>query len=237
VISFCIPFRTDNGHRETSFQFVTQTLKKEWPDDEILIADSRDELFSRSKSRNAAAAKATGSVLVFLDADSYVPLRQLREAITAIENWAGMDWMFPYSLYYSLTAPGTLKLMATGEADERDCVYVFPGPDPYDRPVSVGGCVIVRREAFERVGGYDERFIGWAFEDRAFAYSLEAFYGPALRVIGPLYHLWHPDVETDKFAHPQMEANRALCNRYEAARNSPVAMRQIIEERGVTIRA
>lgn len=235
MISFCIPFRTDNAHREASFQFVTQTLKKEWPDDEILIADSRDEPFSRSKSRNAAAAKATGSVLVFLDADSYVSLWQLRQAVSAVRPHRTRQWIFPYDIYYSLTAPGTLKWMTSsfldGGIDEHDCVHVFPGFDPFAHPASVGGCVVASREAFERVGGYDERFVGWAFEDRAFAYALEAFYGPAPRVLGPLYHLWHPDVEADKFAHPHMEANRALCNRYEAARSDPQAMAQILFER------
>lgn len=230
MISFCIPFRTDNAQREISFQFITQTLKKEWPDDEILISDTGHRPFNRSASRNEAGEHAKGHTLVFLDADSYVPLIQLRQAIEMSERH---EWGFPFDLYYSLTAPGSLKFMTADDHfdfDTNDAIYTFPGPDPFDRPASVGGCVIVKKHAFVRVGGYDERFIGWAFEDRAFAYSLEAFYGPAFRAAGPLYHLWHPDVETDKFAHPQMEANRVLCNRYAAAVDNEFEMRKLINE-------
>ena len=231
MISFCIPFRTDNSYREISFQFVTQTLKKEWPDDEVIVADSGHEPFSRSASRNKAADESTGGILVFLDADSYVPLWQLRQAVGLA--WApNQNWCFPYDLYYSLTAPGSMKFMTGLEVDDRDSVYVFPDPvDSFDRPASVGGCVVVSRFAFETVRGYDERFIGWAFEDRAFAYSLEVYFGLVARVPGPLYHLWHPDVETDKFNHPHMRANQALCNRYAEASKNEFEMRKLIKER------
>lgn len=231
MISFCIPYRSDNGHRETAFQFITQTLKKEWPFDEIVVSDTGELPFGRGSSRNMAAAEAKGDVLVFLDADSYVPLWQLRQA-TDLRVLGNSRWCFPYDIYYSLTAPGSLRFMTSpSEMDRNDIIYVFPGPDPFDRPASVGGAVVVTRDAFEKVGGYDERFVGWAFEDRAFAYSLEAFYGPALRTPGPLYHLWHPDVETDKFDHMYMESNRALCNRYQDAMTNEFEMRKLIHER------
>lgn len=227
MISFLIPWRSDYGYRETAFQFVHQTLLKEWPDQEVLYGDSGDEIFSRSASRNLLAEKAKGDIFVFVDADSYVPCFQLRYALERVT-----DWCFPYDLYYSLTAPGSLKFMTTGEADQNDCVYIFPDPvHPFDRPPSVGGCVVVSREGFDAVGGYDERFIGWSFEDRAFAYSLETMYGRAPRIAGPLYHLWHPETSTDQFAQPHMRTNQALCSRYQDALGDINATLKIIDER------
>lgn len=230
MITFCIPWRTDNSYREVTFQFVTQTLRKEWPEDEILVADTGSKPFSRSASRNAAAKMATGDVLVFLDADSYVSLYQLRQAVGRVVT-EGAPWGFPYDFYYSLTAPGTTKFMMEGKVDEDDIVFTFPGPDPFDRPASVGGCVVVSKVAFEEVKGYDERFIGWSFEDRAFAYALEGRYGPAFRVPGALYHLWHPEPEKERFGQPRMEANRTLANLYRDAVDRPEVMGEIIANR------
>jgi predicted glycosyltransferase involved in capsule biosynthesis len=34
--------------------------------------------------------------------------------------------------------------------------------------VSPGGCNMITKEAFEKIGGYDERFVGWGFEDTDF---------------------------------------------------------------------
>jgi hypothetical protein len=53
--------------------------------------------------------------------------------------------------------------------------------------------VVVTREAFEKVGGFDTGFVGWGFEDTAFVYVVEAEYGKMPpRGKGALVHLWHP---------------------------------------------
>lgn len=228
MISFCIPYRPVDQYRKEAFDVVHRSLVYDWPDDEILISDSGDDPFSRSKSRNDAARSSTGDTLVFVDADSFVSKEQIQVAVTTATTFG---WCFPYDRYYSLTPTGSDYFRSFGEvATIHDVLFTFPGPDPVDRPPSVGGCVVVRRGAFEAVGGYDERFLGWSFEDRAFAYALEALYGRARRVSGALYHLWHPTPEELCFGQPHMEDNRALCRRYEEARTNPHQMSALVRE-------
>ncbi len=53
------------------------------------------------------------------------------------------------------------------------------------------GCVAIRRSCWETVGGLDERFGMAGYEDLAFNTVCEAFW-PSRRVLGDLFHLWHP---------------------------------------------
>ena len=41
--------------------------------------------------------------------------------------------------------------------------------------------LVVHREAYEAVGGHDERFLGWGSEDQAFALALTVLVGQPLR--------------------------------------------------------
>lgn len=231
MISFLVPFKSEDPHRQASVKYVLDRLSEDWPKQEILFGYNMDGKFNRSAARNQLADAATGETFVFVDADSYCPALQVLAACAQIEA-GNADWSFPYGRYCSLTELST-KRVIEGEpmVEERlDFDYVFPSvehPEP-----SVGGCVVVSRGAFAMVGGYDERFVGWGEEDRAFALSLGTLLHPEVRLGGPIYHLWHPWVEADCFGQPHFESNRALCNRYrEAAHNSTAMMNLVGEHR------
>jgi predicted glycosyltransferase involved in capsule biosynthesis len=113
--------------------------------------------------------------------------------------------------------------------EDLDHDYLFPSED-HPEP-SVGGCIVVSRKAFDYVKGYDDRFIGWGEEDRAFEMSLATLVHPAIRLAGPIYHLWHPWKEEECFGQPNFMDNRLLCNRYREAINNPDLMGSLIDER------
>lgn len=232
MISFIIPFRSEEPERIESFNLVHATLVADFPDDEIVVADwplDDSDPWERSKARNRGALYADGDVLVFVDADSYVPANQLRRGIENCGYRTHAAWGFPFDKYYSLSEKGT-KEFYSGLVGCPEYDYTFPGPDPFDRPDAVGGCVIVSRWAFETVHGYDERFVGWGFEDRCFAIALETLCGVGIRTQGPLWHLWHPEPEEQRFAQPYIGDNRTLYAEYEAAKGSPEMMRALVRQ-------
>lgn len=197
-----VPWRSGERARERAWRYVAaRWADMGWP----LVAGGMGQAgpFSRAAAKNEAAANAgPWDAAVFVDADIFVAGR---EQITgAVEVALAEDRLvLPFEHYNPLTERETASLLADlpiALPSQRD-----PEPDP-----SVGGVVVVPRPLWERTGGFDERFVGWGFEDSAF----HAAAGGSLRTPGEIWHLWHPpSVETNP-RHPQHRSNKALAATY-----------------------
>jgi GT2 family glycosyltransferase len=129
--------------------------------------------WSPGKARNRGAWLALGEVLVFNDADTIVPHEQIREAARLAAEQPGL--VYGYSLYLSL-AEGAEPVSGKVERE------IVNSPSM--------GCAAISRECFERLGGFDESYQGWGYEDVDFAVRAAELW-PLRRVEGPAYHLWH----------------------------------------------
>lgn len=89
--------------------------------------------------------------------------------------------------------------------DQEKGKFMLAVPVPY---VS-GFCMLFRREVFERVGGFDEGFIGGCFEDQDFCVRAKAE-GWKSVVAGPVYvhHFWKATRGQDPRCNDQVELNR-----------------------------
>jgi N-terminal domain of galactosyltransferase len=176
---------------------------------------------NRSKSRNAAVALSSGDVLVIADADTMAPADQITAALAAVEE--GADWVIAYERYVQLDGPDTRKVLAL----DPTCEVPPPARPRWETDQGNAGMLVVSRKAFETVGGYDERFVRWGWEDWAIADALETLCHPQVRVPGYVLHLCHPrDRDRSKRqGHP-------LSRRYTAAHGDPEAMTALIAEEG-----
>jgi glycosyltransferase involved in cell wall biosynthesis len=225
-VSVIIPYRMESALRERAARFVLRRFGKFFPDFEIRVGDSEGDSFSRSAARNNAAAAATGDVFVICDADTLWNPEPLGKAVEFAAQGA---WVLPYTMYYNLTEDFTTEVLE-GPVERQ---LVVPSEGQYDHALDyvVSGTVVLASDAFRAVGGYDERFIGYGWEDDAFADVLTALVGPPLRIEGPVWHLFHPVLNGDPFNHPHKEYNRALAQRYKRLVHSPQGMRRLIDER------
>lgn len=222
-VSCIVPFRSTDPYREELFELVMSRIMTLMPDWELVVGDCEGE-FSRSAARNAGASFAEGDVLVFCDADTVWNADFLDAAVDLAKPWA-----LPYSMYYNLNEKATEALLDDDSMDD----LVVPSESEYDHALDyvISGTVVVTREAYDTVGGYDERFIGWGYEDDAFATALTAFYGGPQRVDGFVCHLWHPVDNGDAFDHPYIDHNRKLHQQYKQAARNENSMRLYLNER------
>jgi len=134
-------------------------------------------LFEKSKLYNIAAKLSNAKYLWFLDCDVILPFKEIADHID------DQDFIQPFSKIYNLDKKESqLFINSTGfnldnyKFDDYLCKY----------------CFIIKKSKYIEVGGFDERFLGWGWEDLDFIknklkspqfYKLENTLG---------FHLFHP---------------------------------------------
>lgn len=186
MIPVFVPRRADGGRRDDIWEHLRTTYWAPLPY-RIVEGSGSGEKFSRAMAVNAAAA-AVGAwdLAVVADSDSFVDPTQLREAIDLARSTRQLT--IAYTQWRSLTEEATVAVLVGGA--ERSFDRVRDG----DRAVS--GVIVVPRTVWDAVGGFDEKFIGYGWEDFAFARACTLATGMR-RVDGPCWHLNHESVMPD----------------------------------------
>lgn len=213
-----VPFRSDGAERDRNWVIA----RRFWAGMGLPIVegDSGGRDFQRAQARNVAAANA-GDWDVALFADADIVLGSLDQADAAIMRTHRTGaYTVAYSTLRYLTKIGVEQL----EAGREICFCTI------DEEVALTWecCFAVRRDFFDQVGGFDERFLGWGGQVAAFFYSYATFAGRE-RIEGDAYHLAHPLVDRTK--DPHFQRNCELAERYKAAVDNPRRMQKILAAR------
>ena len=181
--TICIPWR-DSGspERTRAKEFVVEHYQKEFP---VSLGDSGHPEFNRSASRNMAAEGASSDVLVFIDADAFIPLVQVRAAVELAQSSGLLVKPFGEGGY--LTEASTESLLHARHGHLWSIAWMHP---PVYGFVGLGWAI--RRDKFELLRGFDPNFVGYGGEDNAFCAACDNLIGQTLTVEGYGYSLWHP---------------------------------------------
>lgn len=184
-----------------------------WPYLEALgypiVEGDREGPWSRGAALNAAARDAGDWDFALLaDADTIPDPDAIEHALKLADETGGA--VRPHDHLKRLTPSGSLVFARGGELEPRHVETEFPG----------GGLSVVARSGWDKVGGFDERFVGWGYEDSVFNIRMLAV-ADWNRVPGTVLHLFHP---TDWKKTPEVRANRQLLMRER------IKYRRLIEE-------
>ena len=143
--------------------------------------------WSPGRARNAGRRELEAPVVVFCDADTITPPEQIRSAVELALAEPGL--VYGYDLYLRLGEPATVRMLDPTSA-------YWPTPERQIVGSASMGCAAIRCDAFDELGGFDERYVGWGYEDVELANRAGARW-PIRRVAGVCFHLWHGERRPD----------------------------------------
>ena len=221
-----VPRRSDGGRRDEVWAWVRDRWLSTHPDIELFEGhDDGPGPFNRCRAINSAAARAGDwDVAVIADADSFVAGEQVEAAVQAALLGPCRFWL-TYDAFHYLTRSMSDRIMAGFDG--------WWGADGGIEWTMAGTCsssVVVTRSLWDEVGGFDEGFVGWGFEDVGFSHACQTFGGGVQRIPGGAWHLHHPPSTENDSRSPVWEANRQRMERYHACSYDPPAMRALLDE-------
>lgn len=213
----CIPYRSDGGLRDRARDYTQAWW--EGTGREVVYGSDEGEPFSPSKAKNAAARNAGDwTVALFCDADCVLGAgSQADEAADlALRQKA---YVIAHSRICYL------------EDEATETVYAGVKPDcsmTTDKVrLTSETCFAVHRRLWDKVRGFDERFIGWGWQGLCFQMACLRL-GQVTRVKGDVFHLWHGPYWNERPPNPHLPANSELAYRYKQAND--VEMLELVNE-------
>jgi hypothetical protein len=226
-VAFLVPRRRDHGPRDLVWDYCRRRWQRFMPDVEVFEGHHDKGPFNRSRAVNLAAeAAGDWDIGIVIDSDILLSISQARRAIETAQRTGRVTW--GHRRWRGVRQDATETIVADRHNHDLDM------PAELDRdaldlivertnPLSWSCFIAMPRAVFDDMGGFDERFRGWGFEDMAFQSVIAGLYGHE-RIEGDVVHLWHPRSEeriklgyTRDTATPEYVMNARLGRRYMVA--------------------
>lgn len=181
-IAVVIPWR-ETPSRLPLKEYVTDWYSKNLPEAKIIFSDSGHEQFNLSASRNLGAKEVLGyDIVIHNDADTIPDKNSLLEGIE--KTYESGYFCNPYNDYRFIDAEETQKVL--------DGVVSIETAQHQRIGGACSGIVITTPQTWETIGGFDEGFKGWGYEDAAISAAHSTLMDQDfLWVSGPAYAMSH----------------------------------------------
>lgn len=244
-ISLLVPFQSDSGRRAETWEWLKQYWAYELPYAELIVGGYKHRPFSKTTAVNEAARKATGDIIVILDADCYIPGDVIVECAVKIREARAQDqhlWYIPYRHFYRMTDSASRLIISSNPVmPPRYFSSAPPLSQLESGPASSAGhhygalIQIMPIEAFVAARGMDERFAGWGGEDVSFLHAVDTMWGRYKTLPSGVIHLWHPTFNESGFkrnwvGQDKTNPNSNLASRYGAASSDYAKMLALVNE-------
>lgn len=224
-ISYIINHKSNSKERSSNLNFVCKWIKNKFKDLELIVVEQTpsikiDDLtlnyidklisfenksqFKRSLGFNIGYKNCNldSEIFIFGDNDIIFSSESFFECLKFTESTKGTA--SPYKEILNLERGCEKNIHPDKE-------IIFDYINENIRGGYAGGVIFVHKKSFEKVGGWDERFIGWGGEDNHFEEKLKNLNVPMFSFEKyPAYHLYHE--VSDNSTNPFYENNLKLFN-------------------------
>jgi len=136
----------------------------------------------KAHALNVGVMAAKAGIVVCHDGDMLAPCDYGREILSRFRD-PRLEVVHLHRLLFCLGREGTKRTLS----EQRVCTSL---PPDRVRQNWRGGTLAIRKDAFVKVGGYDEQFVGWGGEDNEFYDRCTTLNGWRYGRL-PFVHLWH----------------------------------------------
>lgn len=220
-----VPRREGVPERDLNWSWIRDWWRNNLPEFEIFEGSHELGLFNRSCAINRAAGYADWKqpepwdVAIIIDADVICDPARVRAAVAQAQTTGRM--VMPFNVRYDLNEAGSKQVMDGFHGSWRPFIR-----HTYNQMVS--SVNVVTRQLWNDVGGFDEGFIGWGFEDNAFCVACRTFGGgEEIRIQGDLWHFFHRTAPEGKRGTETHLRNKARAELYLRASGNREAIRAI----------
>lgn len=233
VFSIVLAYRPDGGIRDRHLKWTVEHYKAMFPDAEIIVEKDESGLgwdtFNKSACINRGVRRSHGRFLLIADIDIVLIKNKV---LSCVEQLDKHSIAFPFHEIVFLNLESTELVLKTKKSQRLPRVNSAGCKVKSRTGTQPGGIYVISRKDYDRVGGHDERFVGWGSEDSAFIKTVTTMIDkPPLRLSGVAFHLWHP-VDSDRARKRDTSEKRTIIAEYFEANGDKVKMSEILKERG-----
>lgn len=250
-LTFLFHVRIDTEERAKNLKIVTDYYKKnctnyknifieddkiqqlpdiiELTENDTYVFTKSEEAWNKCAAFNKGIVLAKSEIIAFHDLDAIIPLDQINEAITLLQQDKTLGLVYPYNGIFLCVSP-EIKEQFSKTLDVNDILKYWPqrldinyndGNILVGAHNSVGGCVLGRRDNVISSNGYNPNFKGWGYEDNEFPRRVYVMGYTVSRLTGKKAALWHLPHDgpgaSIKATNPYYEQNRQICSFVETA--------------------
>lgn len=196
----------------------------------------------KAKCYNIGESVATRDIVIFMDIDVIVEASKLLDSINFAKDNNTLECLIGYNgVAFYMSERGELDFIKSEDKDLnllRSKIEGMPiqtgvsGPDAMvGNTAAVGGCLVMTKESFEKINGFNPFFIGWGYEDNEI---ISRAHRLGLQVTRSnindnfLFHLPHSDPRADKSQHDNYKKNHEIIQYVESC--SEEALKEYIRK-------
>jgi predicted glycosyltransferase involved in capsule biosynthesis len=232
-LSIVTTYKSDGGLRDKHLAWTVSRYKKMFKNVEIIISEDKTSRkgswqdFCKSKYINLGVMKAKNDNILITDIDVVLDKQAIVRGIKQLDKYC---CILPYNVLYKLNYGTSERVLNESPKIELPKVNLDKQMKVIITQNKPQGIHLIRKSDFIKVGGYDERFIGWGSEDAVFQIACRTILE---KEIGYMpynsYHFKHPIMENRQEERDKRIGE--LLEKYKNALNNKDEMQKIIAER------